>query len=271
MAKQRVSNGQQSIVLSVKHVNHKNGVGHGIVFWPKPGLGLLATLWLMMMQAVTGVFGALPTAYTHPQVIWNGNSVLLQGAVNPGGETTAVWFEWGLTMGLGNRTVVTNVGSGNSLVWVSQPISNIMAGTIYYCQVVASNIGGVARGAVQMFGQGQVVAWGANWAGQCNVPLGLSNVVAVAGGHYHSLALKQDGTVVAWGLNDFGQTNVPADLSNVVAVAAGGQHSLALKQDGTVVAWGDNGWSQTNVPAGLSNVVAVAGGQYHSLALKEDG
>ena len=35
-----------------------------------------------------------------------------------------------------------------------------------------------------------------------------------------------------------GQSDVPAGLSNVVAVAAGGQHSLALKADGTVVAWG---------------------------------
>ena len=72
-----------------------------------------------------------------------------------------------------------------------------------------------------------------------NVPAGLTNVVAIAGGGYHSLALKYDGTVVAWGDNSAGQTNVPAGLSNVVAVAAGGFHSLALKNDGSVVAWGD--------------------------------
>jgi len=271
LAKQRVSNGEQAVVLSVKHLKHKNGVGHGIVFWPKPGLVLFATLWLMMIQAVTSVFGALPFSYTHSQVIWDADSVLLQGAVNPGGLPTAVWFEWGLTMGLGNRTVVTNVGSGNSLVWVSQPLSNIMAGTIYYCQVVASNSSGVARGGMHMFGQGRVVAWGYNYYHQCNVPASLSNVVAVAAGGSHNLALKQDGTVVAWEWNNSGQCNVPVGLSNVVAVAGGYFHSLALKQDGTVVAWGDNTYGQTNVPAGLSNVVAVAGGLGHSLALKQNG
>ena len=75
-------------------------------------------------------------------------------------------------------------------------------------------------------------------------------------------------TVAAWGNNDSGQTTVPAGLSNVVAIAAGYYHSLALKTDGTVVAWGYNGYGQTNVPAGLSNVVAIAAGGYHSLALK---
>ena len=38
---------------------------------------------------------------------------------------------------------------------------------------------------------------------------------------------------------DYGQSMVPAGLSNVVAIAAGGQHSMALKSDGTVVMWGD--------------------------------
>jgi hypothetical protein len=175
----------------VKHINHKNGINR-IFFLPKMGLGLLVILWLMMVQTVSSVFGALPTAYTHPQVIWNGDSVLLQGAVNPSGEETAVWFEWGLTTELGNKTAVTNVGSGNSLVWVGQPLSNIMDETIYYYQVVASNSSGVVRGAIQMFGKGTVVAWGWNNYGQCNVPAGLSNVVAVAAGGYHSLALKVD-------------------------------------------------------------------------------
>ena len=104
-----------------------------------------------------------------------------------------------------------------------------------------------------------------------NVPAGLSNVVAIAGGTLHNLAIKNDGTVVAWGDNGAGQTNVPAGLTNVVAIAAGSYHSLALKNDGTVVAWGFDSAGQTNVPAGLTNVVAVAAGGFHSLALKNDG
>ena len=39
---------------------------------------------------------------------------------------------------------------------------------------------------------------------------------------------RADSTVVAWGENSSGQTNVPPDLTNVMTVAAGGNHNLAL-------------------------------------------
>jgi hypothetical protein len=81
--------------------------------------------------------------------------------------------------------------------------------------------------------------------------------------------------VVAWGWNASGQTNVPAGLSNVVAVAAGSRHCLALKSDGTVVGWGagpNNNDSnpergQATIPSGMAGVVAIAGGDFNSITL----
>lgn len=124
-----------------------------------------------------------------------------------------------------------------------------------------------------------VSAWGNNASGQTNVPPGLTNVVAIAAGYSHSLALKSDGTVVAWGNNDYGQTNTPPDLFSVVAIAGGWYHSLALKSDGTVASWGagvtNSGsapdFGQSIPPGNLTNAVAIAAGRYHSLALKADG
>ncbi len=89
---------------------------------------------------------------------------------------------------------------------------------------------------------GEVVAWGQDSFGQLGVPSGLTNVVAVAGGEYHTLALKDDGTVAAWGYNGFGQSTVPTELTDpdtahVVDIAAALDHSLALKSDGTVAGW----------------------------------
>jgi len=79
----------------------------------------------------------------------------------------------------------------------------------------------------------------------------------------------QAGTPLAWGYNAYGQSDIPSGLTDVVDVAAGTYHSLALKSDGTVVAWGDNRLDQTNVPNGLTGVVDVAAGGYHNLAVKQ--
>jgi hypothetical protein len=99
------------------------------------------------------------------------------------------------------------------------------------------------------------------------VPAAATNVVAVAAGDYHNLALRRDGKVVAWGDDSFGQASVPAEDTNVVAVAAGQFHSLALRGDGTMVGWGYNSYGQATVPAEAPRVLAIAAGARHSLAV----
>jgi len=118
---------------------------------------------------------------------------------------------------------------------------------------------------------GTLTGWGSNEDGETTIPVGLNNVLAVAAGLNHSLALKSDGSVVAWGKDDDALNLVPEGLESVVSIAAGDNHSLALKSDGTVVAWGNNEQSQTTLPEGLSDVVAITAGVSYSLALKNDG
>jgi O-glycosyl hydrolase len=119
-----------------------------------------------------------------------------------------------------------------------------------------------------------VIAWGSDmggfgsYAGQSEVPPGLTQVVGVAAGGYHSLALRADGTTVAWGDNSFGQSSVPGSANNAVAIAAGDAHSLALRADGSVVTWGDNYDGQCSIATNLTGITAVAAGGDHSLTLR---
>lgn len=170
----------------------------------------------------------------------------------------------------------------------------------------ATRVAGGYYHSIALREDGTVWAWGCNGYGELgdgttstgrSVPWpvsGLWDVVAVAAGYHHNLAVTADGTAWAWGSNYFVQIGdglggayrktpvaVPG-LTGVVAVAAGQGHSLALKADGTVWAWGSNYDGQlgdgtlTNRPtpvavSGLSNVIAVAANGDHSMALKSDG
>lgn len=178
---------------------------------------------------------------------------------------------------------------------------------------------------VALLKDGTMIAWGNNQYGQLGIKTSdqclqwyalwgcsktpikvpnLDNVVSIASGSDHVLALKADGTVWSWGSNNGGQLgdgttsdsstpkSVPS-LTDVIAIAAGSNHSLALKSDGTVWAWGWNdkgqlGYSTSDVCRGplwgnvrcskspaqvtsLSGISDISGGLSHSLALKTDG
>lgn len=176
-----------------------------------------------------------------------------------------------------------------------------------------SNVVSVAALANQTFAvksDGSVWAWGNNSSGQLgdgtktgprtspvqvSVASGLANVVAVAAGDNHTLALTASGAVWAWGSNASGalgdgtQTErltpvqVPG-LTGVVAVAAGLYHSEALKADGTVWVWGAGGsgeWgngttsntartSPGQVP-GITDAIALSASERRVLVLRSAG
>ena len=118
---------------------------------------------------------------------------------------------------------------------------------------------------------GTIVAWGENDFGRCDIPSPNADFVAVAAGYYHSLGLKGGGTGLAWGRNDNGECNVPAPNADFIAAATGWMHNLGLRSDGAIVAWGDDLYSQCVVPAPNADFVAIAAGADHSMGLKSDG
>ena len=100
----------------------------------------------------------------------------------------------------------------------------------------------------------------------------LKDIVAIAAGAYHNLALKADGTVWSWGKNENGQlgnqstenSSVPIridGLEGVAQIAAGEFHSMCMKSDGSVWAWGRNQYGQLgdNTRKNASQPVRVKG------------
>jgi alpha-tubulin suppressor-like RCC1 family protein len=194
------------------------------------------------------------------QYVADGNNWTLSvGATAPGQEKFPISYQWQFNG--------TNIAAATASSYTLT--ANTAAAGAY--SVIVSNAAGATNATWQigLLVPGSVTAWGDNGSGPASTPL-LTNVLAVAAGRAHSLALREDGTVVGWGDNAYGQTNT-SGLANVAAIAAGDDHGLGLKTDGTVVGWGRTNFAQTSVPANLTNAVAISSGGYQSLALKKDG
>ncbi|MGW7671901.1 RCC1 domain-containing protein [Streptomyces sp. NPDC054775] len=192
--------------------------------------------------------------------------------------TTLAWGDNGSGQ-LGDGTTINR----------STPVSVCAPGRTAPCTRFLTDVVGIAAGTTNSLAlrkDGTVLAWGDNGSGQLGdgttvnrrTPVRvcapgqiapctrfLTDVVDIAAGTSHSLALRKDGTVLAWGNNGGGQLGdgtsanrttpvrvcAPGQtapctrfLTHVHTIAAGRTHSLALGKDGTAFAWGENGFGE---------------------------
>src|SRR5262249_353165 len=79
------------------------------------------------------------------------SSARLNGTVNPNGQGTSWYFEFGTSTGYGTRTASRDAGNGTRNVDVQMTISGLAPATTYHYRVVASNGTGTTLGADQSF------------------------------------------------------------------------------------------------------------------------
>ena len=73
-------------------------------------------------------------------------SATLNGTVNPNGEATTYYFEYGVDTSYGSTTSSSSAGSGTSSVAVEAAISGLISNTTYHYRLVATNSEGTSYG-----------------------------------------------------------------------------------------------------------------------------
>ena len=121
----------------------------------------------------------IPGVVTLPTSQIAANSATLNALVNPNGNGTTVWFEWGPTTNYGNTTTTTILAGGTNSVPVAIPLRGLTPGQTFNYAAVATNSSGAAAGnnqvsaagmgiprlTISLLGTNAVISWPAEATG----------------------------------------------------------------------------------------------------------
>jgi alpha-tubulin suppressor-like RCC1 family protein len=204
---------------------------------------------------------------------YNTQAPLLMSSITDWFQVTAGGLH---TIGLKNngtlwtwgRNNYGQLGLGDSGIDRNTPTQVIIGSDIDWSRVSGGDLHTIA-----LKTNGTIWTWGRNRYGQ----LGLGNTQTrwtpaqviigsdidwslVAGGSYHTIALKTGGTIWTWGWNNYGQLGL-GDTQNRLTpaqiiigsdidwslVSGGAFHSIALKTGGMLWTWGNNAFGQLGI------------------------
>jgi len=112
---------------------------------------LLAGLALLSGGAGVAAVLAAPAAITGPVSAVGPTSATASGTVNPNGQSTTWYFEYGTSTSYGKKTSSKSAGSGTANVQVSGTLAGLTPGMTYHYRLVATSSGGTTRGGGGIF------------------------------------------------------------------------------------------------------------------------
>ena len=127
---------------------------------------LVAAVAGLVLAVAPQALAKAPTAVTGPAMSVRGTSATVTGSVDPGGEATSWYVEYGRTTSYGSRTATRSAGNGTVVVDVSEQLTGLSAGGAYHYRVVATNATGTSRGGDRAFTLGAAPSVVTSPAGQ---------------------------------------------------------------------------------------------------------
>ena len=88
-----------------------------------------------------------PSAVTGAATSVGARSAVVTGRVDPGGEATSWYVEYGTAPTYGSRTAARSAGNGTGAVDVTEQLRGLTTGATYHYRVVATNAAGTGQGA----------------------------------------------------------------------------------------------------------------------------
>jgi hypothetical protein len=101
---------------------------------------------MLALSAQAALAAGEPAASTGNATAVTPTSATVNGTVNPEGQSTTYYFEYGTTTSYGSQTSMAGAGSGTADVKVSTSIEPLTPNTTYHYRVVATNASGTVLG-----------------------------------------------------------------------------------------------------------------------------
>src|SRR5512146_2354281 len=116
-------------------------------------LALAGAVVSAAMLTVVGEAGAAsaPSVVTGAASNVGASSATVAGTVNPNGQATSWYLEYGTSTSYGSKSAEKGAGSGTNVVDVSVTLTGLSLGTTYHYRVVAVNATGTTRGSDASF------------------------------------------------------------------------------------------------------------------------
>jgi hypothetical protein len=144
------------------------------------------TVWLLGAASTN----ALPPSVTTGAASGVGaTNATLNGIVNAMGQTTTVWFQYGVDATYGLVASLPNAVTGSTAQAVSAAITNLSTGTNYHFRIVATNAAGLANGADETFTTSGGSSGGGGTTGATNIVI---SQFYGAGGNTAGVTYKND-------------------------------------------------------------------------------